>query len=562
MRINTLQKFLNAPLSLTHRVTFHNIDVRNPVIKDGSIFNKKSDLVGNVSEDFGDSVVKAISSFGVNGVTVDSIECGPVITRVNLKLPRGIRIKSVSDLANDLAMQLRVASVSFTQNPQNGVLSLDVPAEERKVVLPGNIADVDVSKMALPLDLGVTVTGTARSIDLAKTPHLLIAGQTGSGKSVCINSIIMSLLRHVSMNDFDMMLIDPKGVELGMYATLPNVINKKVLVSSEESMVGLRWLVDEMERRYAHLSKSGHRNIGAYNEWVKTQSVGPDCAEQMRYIVCVVDEFADLMMTSGPELTQLVQLLAQKSRAVGIHIILATQRPSVKVVTGDLKANLPTRIAFKVSSATDSSTILGHGGAEHLLGMGDMILHTDAGEERLHGVYFDDATINSMFYATKFAIADLVDRTVDYATGAESYADSVPSWLMETIRRCDTRQLSANTPSWVAQLVRFHKAVWTTGETVSGVVTSSDKTLGVFVQLMLYVMQDVEAVRKEIEPKINNADPRCINVRDLSFSASNGMKYLVRMPMRALNGYAVYQRDFDLSAIVNRLFRFDLPICA
>jgi S-DNA-T family DNA segregation ATPase FtsK/SpoIIIE len=240
---------------------------------------------------------------------------------------------------------------------------------------------------------------------------------TGSGKSVCINSIIASLIKRVDMYDFDMLLVDPKGVELGMYANLPNCVNNKVLVSSEESMAGLRWLVDEMERRYALLAKYNARNIKSYNEKIKEVPLTKGCDLKMKYIVCVVDEFADLMMTSGAELTQLVQRLAQKSRAVGIHLILATQRPSVKVITGDLKANLPYRIAFKVSSAVDSVTILGKGGAERLLGNGDMILSANDELERVHGVYFSDSTIDKIINHIDMNTFVLFDRRVDFATG-------------------------------------------------------------------------------------------------------------------------------------------------
>lgn len=393
-----------------------------------------ADLSNSVPADFGATVIKAMAGFGqqFNSVKVDSIECGPVIVRVNLTLPTGMFEESIIRLGNNLARALRVSRIDYTSNPKRGVLSLDIPIEDiangsRKTVLPGNLSTIDHKGMALPIDLGVDVQGHGKAIDLAKTPHLLIAGQTGSGKSVCINSIIASLCRNVPLSDFDMMLVDPKGVELGGYAQIPNVINHKVLVTPEESMEALRWLVDEMESRYAVLVKAGKRNIGAYNEWVpsqpfKSSNIKDDNFYHMRYIVCVIDEFADLMMTSGAELTALVQRLAQKSRAVGIHLVLATQRPSVKVVTGDLKANLPCRIAFKVSSATDSMTILGQGGAEKLLGKGDMILTTDTGSERLHGVYYSDADIDSIVDTIDRTTIESMTRHVDFVTGDIKYS--------------------------------------------------------------------------------------------------------------------------------------------
>jgi len=549
MRINTVNTLANVKLSATHRVAYHNVAVRTEFYR--GICTETSDLRGSVEEGFADDVVKAIASFGIEGVSVDSIECGPVVTRVNLVLPRGVRIKAIKDLASDLAMQLRVASVSIVENPQKGFLCLDVPAKNRKTVLPGNIVDADVKGMALPLILGVNVTGEARAIDLAKTPHLLIAGQTGSGKSVCINSIVMSLISRVSMDDFDMMLVDPKGVELAQYATLPNVVNKKILVAPKESMDGLRWLCEEMERRYAVLAKAGKRNISAYNEWVKTQPVGVDCAEKMRYVVCIVDEFADLMMASGAELTRYVQVLAQKSRAVGIHIILATQRPSVKVVTGDLKANLPCRIAFKVSSATDSGTILGHGGAEQLLGMGDMILHTDTSEERLHGVYFSDKVIDRLFYAAKFSVMDLVCKTVDFESGKVSYTDGIPSWLVETMSGCETRELASGSPSWIRTLVYHHNLVWNYG--------NGPVVLGNFVARMLQSIPSLEASRPSVEHHVCGKAVR--EVRSLGETIQSAYETLRRLPDYSLLGYAVYSVDLvkarACEAPVNEGFVFE-----
>ena len=406
----------------------HNI---NPVMT-GLKFGT-ADLSNSVPEDFGASVIKALTSFGsqFNGIQVQGIECGPVIVRVNLLLPEGMMEETITRLGNNLARALRVSRIDYTSNPKCGVLSLDMPIEDisngsRKTVLPGNLANINHNGMALPIDLGVDVQGHGKAIDLAKTPHLLIAGQTGSGKSVCINSIIASLCMSVPMSNFDMLLVDPKGVELGDYAVLPNVINHRVLVTPDESMDALRWLVNEMEARYAILVKAGKRNIGAYNEWVsknpvKSSSNADTNFYTMRYIVCVIDEFADLMMTSGAELTSLVQRLAQKSRAVGIHLVLATQRPSVKVVTGDLKANLPCRIAFKVSSATDSMTILGQGGAEKLLGKGDMILTTDTGTERLHGVYYSDSDIERIVDTIMDTTIESMIRIVDFVTGSTTY---------------------------------------------------------------------------------------------------------------------------------------------
>ena len=504
MQKGCYKKCYGLDLTDTHAIAYYGIDTRNfNLLKACSIFNVTTNLEGSADQDLSERVIEALNSFGVHGVQVDSIECGPVVTRVNLKLPRGVRIKTVADLSNDLAMQLTVKSASVTSVPEKGVLALDLPAKDRKVVRLGNVHTKDSSKMALPLELGVTVTGDARVIDLAKAPHLLIAGQTGSGKSVCINSIICSLLRNVPLTDFELMLIDPKGVELNDYKNIPNVVNNEILVEPSESLDGLRWLCDEMEHRYAILNKHGFRNIKSYNEWVNTQPVGVDCVEKMRYVVCVVDEFADLMMTSGAELTTMVQRLAQKSRAVGIHLVLATQRPSVKVVTGDLKANLPCRIAFKVSSTTDSVTILGHGGAEKLLGMGDMILSNNDVDERLHGVYMNDDYIRSYAGLVYNSTVNTIVRRYNYVTNTETVLlgdenIEIPSWLLETMNGCGERKLAANTPKWVADLVKVHNEVWNIDN-----MDGRTFTMGILFGRMARRYDAVEGMRKDIEGHIN-----------------------------------------------------------
>ena len=394
-----------------------------------------SDLGNEVPDGISDRLVKVLGSFGVRGAVVRGIECGPVLVRIKLALPEGVKVSQVESLCDDIAMGLRVSKVSCTQIPEEGVLAVDIPAKTRKYVLPGSVK-ADVSGMSLPLELGVSVDGHGVAIDLAKAPHLLIAGMTGSGKSVCIGAIVASLIKNVDLRDFDLLLVDPKGVELGMFAKLPNCVNNRVLVSPEESMRGLGWLVDEMERRYALLAAKGCRNIVAYNARLSTMPISRLSGARMRYIVCVVDEFADLMLSSGAELTRLVQRLAQKSRAVGIHLVLATQRPSVKVITGDLKANLPYRIAFKVSSAVDSSTILGHGGAERLLGHGDMIIATGEAERRVHGVYCSDNFIDRVVeYVDRNTFVGF-SREVDFETGTvQSEGNEWPVDLFNEVGR-------------------------------------------------------------------------------------------------------------------------------
>ena len=539
MTNNTFYNVFGLDMTAAHSVAFYGIDTANiGFIKTCALFNETTDLSGTADEDLGDRVVSAISSFGVTGVQVHSIECGPVVTRVNLKLPHGVRIKTVEALADDIAMQLQVKSASFTPVSENGVLALDLPAKNRKIVRLGNVHTANTDGMALPLELGVTVNGVARAIDLAKAPHLLIAGQTGSGKSVCINSLLCSLLRNVSLNDFDLMLVDPKGVELNDYQKMPNCINGKILVDPNESLDGLRWLVEEMERRYAVLTKYGHRNIKSYNEWVKTQPIGIDCVEKMRYVVCVVDEFADLMMTSGAELTSIVQRLAQKSRAVGIHLVLATQRPSVKVVTGDLKANLPCRIAFKVSSSTDSVTILGHGGAERLLGMGDMILSNNDADERLHGVYINDEEIRLFTRVVFSSTINSVSRHYDYVTGEATNSLNVPGWLLETMSECGHRTLASNSPSWLRSLVEINRKVWDRN------VNGYEFTLGVLVARMAKYYKDVELLRGAMERVVTDNGTAVSHTKDFVDNAYNfAMGTLLRLKLSSVYGLGFNQQN-------------------
>lgn len=519
----------------THAIAYYGIDTKDfTFIKNSYVFNRRTNLEGSADADLAERVVGAISSFGVNGVQVESIECGPVVTRVNLKLPYGVRSKTVADLSPDIAMQLHVKSVSATPVPEKGVLALDIPAKERKVIRLGNVHTEKSSTMALPLELGVSVTGEARAIDLAKAPHLLIAGQTGSGKSVCINSIICSLLRNVPLNDFDLMLVDPKGVELNDYRFVPNCINKKILVEPNESLDGLRWLCKEMDRRYAILTKYGHRNLQSYNDWVSKQPVGRDCVEKMRYVVCVVDEFADLMMTAGTELTAIVQRLAQKSRAVGIHLILATQRPSVKVVTGDLKANLPCRIAFKVSSTTDSVTILGHGGAERLLGMGDMILSNNDVDERLHGVYLDD---HDIFYTVAVLYNTTVNsiiREVDFVNGKASNSLGVPSWLLETMSECGRRQLASGSPAWLTKLVDINRKVWDRS------VDENKYTFATFMCRMAKYYGDVEAIRPLVASSVFG---KAVSARSVGNVYGTMLDTMLRLPTKYALGLGYSDPD-------------------
>ncbi|MBN1970562.1 MAG: DNA translocase FtsK 4TM domain-containing protein [Candidatus Delongbacteria bacterium] len=321
---------------------------------------------------------------------VVNINPGPVITQYELKLAKGVKISRVNSLEKDLAMNLKAKSVRIVAPiPGKDTVGIEIPNKNPSIVSLKSIINSEKfirhdSKLAIAL--GKTITGENYILDLKKTPHLLIAGATGSGKSVCINGIIMSILYRSTPEEVQFCMIDPKKVELSLYSDLVNHhllkvdgIDEAVVTKPEDALRLLEALVDEMERRYDVLMESGLRNLEEYNNAIEageidySQKTGEKFVK-LPYIVSIVDEYGDLMMTSGKAVEDPICRLAQMSRAVGIHMVLATQRPSVKVVTGVIKANFPTRIGFRVMSQIDSRTILDQKGAESLLGKGDMLI--------------------------------------------------------------------------------------------------------------------------------------------------------------------------------------------
>ena len=266
-------------------------------------------------------------------------------------------------------------------------------------------------KMAVPVVLGKDILGKAQLIDLVKTPHMLIAGATGSGKSVCVNSLILSILYKRSYHDVKLILVDPKVVELKLYNNIPHLLTP-VITEPKKALQALQYCLCEMERRYALLDGMGVRDISNYNAKIKEQNI---CTEKLPYIVVIIDEFADLMATSGKELENIVARLTAMSRAVGIHLVLATQRPSVNVITGLIKANIPTRIAFMVASRTDSNIIIDTVGAEKLLGRGDMLYASavDPAPIRIQGTFVTDQEVEDVVNAVKeYGEPDYIDDEI------------------------------------------------------------------------------------------------------------------------------------------------------
>jgi S-DNA-T family DNA segregation ATPase FtsK/SpoIIIE len=362
-----------------------------------------------------------LKDFGIE-VQVESVHPGPVITRFEILPAPGVKVSQISSLAKDLARSLSVIGVRVVEIiPGKSVMGLEIPNENRELVVLSEILrskTFDESTSPLTLALGKDISGKAVVADLAKMPHLLVAGTTGSGKSVGINAMLLSMLYKATPKEVRMILIDPKMLELNAYEGIPHLI-APVVTDMKEAANALRWCVAEMERRYKLMASLGVRNITGYNRKVSEAieagtpikdplfdksklllfpDAVPDELETLPYIVVVVDEFADMMMVVGKKVEELIARLAQKARACGIHLLLATQRPSVDVITGLIKSNIPTRIAFQVSSKIDSRTILDQMGAESLLGHGDMLFLPPGTSmpERIHGAFVDDHEVHAV----------------------------------------------------------------------------------------------------------------------------------------------------------------------
>lgn len=335
---------------------------------------------------------KKLKDYGIDG-KVTEVQPGPVITMYEFEPAPGVKVSRIANLADDLAMALSAVSIRIIAPiPGKSVVGIEIPNRERETVYIREIIESRVfssSPSHLTLVLGKTINGESYVADLAKMPHLLVAGATGSGKSVSLNSMIISILFKATPSNVRFLMIDLKMLELSFYESIPHLL-LPVVTNAKNAKTALRWMTDEMERRYGMMAEKGVRNIEKYN-----QKVFRENGEILPYIVVVIDELADLMMVSPKEVEEYIARLAQMARASGIHLILATQRPSVDVLTGIIKANFPARIACKVFSKVDSRTILDTNGAESLLGYGDMLfLSPGIGRlQRLHGTYVSEAEI-------------------------------------------------------------------------------------------------------------------------------------------------------------------------
>jgi DNA segregation ATPase FtsK/SpoIIIE, S-DNA-T family len=376
-----------------------------------------------------------LADFGVRG-EVKGIHPGPVVTLFEFEPARGIKSSRVIALADDIARSMSAESARVAVVPGRNAIGIELPNARRETVFLRELFESDAFRSTdaiLPLVLGKSIDGTPVFTDLARMPHLLVAGTTGSGKSVGVNAMILSLLHRLSPEQCRFLMIDPKMLELSVYNGIPHLL-APVVTDARMAVAALNWVVGEMEDRYKRMASISVRNIDVFNNRVRTGR-HPGALEPMPYIVVVVDEFADLMIVAGKEIEAAVQRLAQMARAAGIHLIMSTQRPSVDVITGTIKANFPTRISFKVASKIDSRTILNEHGAEQLLGQGDMLFSAGTGRTlRVHGPFVSDEEVESIATYLRQqgepryidGVTDLVDGPGDMAAGpARSGADDL-----------------------------------------------------------------------------------------------------------------------------------------
>lgn len=372
--------------------------------------SERADVDAEVLQQNAIKLTRTLKDYKIDGV-VREIRPGPVVTMYEYVPTAGTKVSKISNLADDLAMAMEAMRVRIVAPiPGKGAVGIEIPNETRETVYFKELVANDnfrKSKFKLPIALGKDIEGNTKVVDLAKMPHLLVAGATGSGKSVFVNSLIMSILYKYSPDEVRFIMVDPKMIELSIYNKIPHLL-LPVVTDPQKANMALRWGVEEMERRYQAMSALNVRNIDGYNKRVREaeergvklrtptedETLGDPC-EKMPYLVIIVDELADLMMTAGREVESYIMRLAQKARAAGVHLVLATQRPSVDVITGPIKANLPTRVAFAVSSSIDSKTIIGGNGAENLVGWGDMLYMFPGigGLERVHGSLVTDEEI-------------------------------------------------------------------------------------------------------------------------------------------------------------------------
>ena len=357
---------------------------------------KKKEIEESIRENV-NHLENVLKEFGIDAKVVN-YEYGPTITRYEIIIPKGVKVSKVTGLSDDIAMNLAAESIRIEAPiPGKNTIGIETPNKIKEPVHFSNIIkNKELDSGELKVILGKDIVGRDKFIDIAKMPHLLIAGQTGSGKSVCVNTLISTLISKKSDKEVKFIMVDPKMVELMPYNDIPHLL-VPVIIDPEQAAIALKWAVNEMENRYKKLMENGVRNIKSYNSL--------SFVEKMPYIVIIIDELADLMMVASGSVEESIARIAQKARAVGIHLVVATQRPSTDVITGMIKANLPSRISFALRSQIDSRTILDSAGAEKLLGQGDMLLLANGSSkmERIQGAYISDEEVKNLTDTLKSA---------------------------------------------------------------------------------------------------------------------------------------------------------------
>ncbi|WP_320169745.1 DNA translocase FtsK 4TM domain-containing protein [Maridesulfovibrio sp.] len=396
-----------------------------------------------------ESLKACLNDFNIEG-EIQQVTPGPVVTMFEFRPAPGIKVSKIANLTDDIAMALKAVSVRIEAPiPGKDTVGIEIPNDKRQIVYLREIFEHSCfteSKSVLTMALGKDIQGVPVSADLAKMPHLLVAGATGAGKSVCLNGLLMSMLYKAGPEELKLLLIDPKRIELAVYASLPHLVHP-VVTDMSLAKSALEWAVYEMDKRYDNMARLGARNIASYNtKLAKMDGSLPEDLEDlepMPFLVIIVDELADLMLTAGKDVEQSIVRLAQLARAAGIHLIIATQRPSVDVVTGLIKANFPTRISFQVTSKHDSRTILDTIGSEKLLGRGDMLFKPSGGQlRRLHGALVEDEEIKEVvnFWKTKYPqdfeldFTDWKDSSSSSGGGSDFSGDSEDSVYNEAVQ--------------------------------------------------------------------------------------------------------------------------------
>ena len=394
-------------------------------------------------------VAEKCKEFNVTG-RIEYICPGPVVTTYEFKPDPGVKYARVTNLVDDLCLALKAESIRIDRVPGKAHVGIEVPNQRRDNIMLREVVEsrhFQESPSKLTLALGKTIDGLNYVADLARMPHLLIAGATGTGKSVCLNTVVLSIIYKARPDEVKFIMIDPKRLELGLYADIPHLAHP-IITEPKRAAYALKWGVRQMEQRYKQLAQLGVRNIDGYNAEVARRNLVEDYDDQgqphqtLPYLVIIIDELADLMMVSGHEVEEAITRLAQMARAVGIHLVLATQRPSVDVITGLIKANFPSRIAFRVSSKVDSRTIIDANGAEQLLGRGDM-LFLPPGTSRLvrvHGAYVDESEIGRIVAHVKAQSQPIYDESItqseEEATGNEAGSGERDELFEQALRIC------------------------------------------------------------------------------------------------------------------------------